>query len=45
MEVGKNGENRTGRAEVRAFQIIIINPITAISEIVDPTEETTFHVV
>lgn len=45
MEVGRKGENITGRFETRASQIIITNPMTAIREIVEPIEETTFHVV
>ena len=43
--MGKNNENITGRLAVRASQITIINPKTAIREIVDPMDETTFHVV
>lgn len=45
IEVGKNRENITGRLAAKASQTIIINPITAIKDTVDPTEETTFHVV
>lgn len=45
IDVGRNGENITGRLALRASQIIIINPITAMREIVDPIDETTFQVV
>ena len=45
IEVGRNDENIAGRPAIRASQTITTNPITAIRETVDPTEETTFHVV
>jgi len=45
IEVGRKRENITGRPEIRASQTIRTNPITAIREIVDPIEDTTFHVV
>lgn len=45
MEEGKKGENKTGRAEVKASQIITINPKAATKEIIDPIEDTMFHVV
>jgi hypothetical protein len=42
-EVGKNKEKRTGRALTKASHTISMNPKTAISEIVDPIEDKTFH--
>lgn len=45
IEVGINSENRAGRLDVSASHTTMMNPKTAISEIEDPTEETTFHVV
>ena len=45
IEVGRKSENITGRLAARASQIIIMKPITAIREIVDPIDETTFQVV
>ena len=35
----------TGRLTVKASQMIMINPIVAIKETVDPIEEITFQVV
>jgi len=35
----------TGRLDVKASQTIITKPITAIREIVEPIEDTTFQVV
>jgi len=45
IEVGRKRENITGRPAVKASQTIITNPRTAISEIVDPIDDTIFHVV
>jgi len=45
MDVGINRENRAGRFDVSDSQTTMMNPSTAIREIEDPTEETTFHVV
>ena len=43
--MGKNKENITGRAALKASHTIIINPRTAIKEIVEPIEDKTFHAV
>lgn len=40
-----NRENRAGRLDVRASHTTMINPNTAIREIDEPIEDTTFHVV
>lgn len=45
MDEGRKEENKTGRAEVKASQMITINPRAAMKEIIDPIEETIFHVV
>lgn len=45
IDVGRNSENITGRLEVNPSQITSTNPRTAIREIVEPIEETTFQVV
>lgn len=45
MDLGRKRENITGRPAVRASQITITNPITAIREIVEPIDDTTFQVV
>ena len=42
-DVGKNIENKTGRALTKASQIININPTTEINEIVDPIDDNTFQ--
>ena len=42
-EVGKKREKSTGRALTKASHTIIMKPRTAINEIVDPIDETTFH--
>ena len=42
-EVGKNKENNTGRALIKASHTISIKPNTAINEIVEPIEDKTFH--
>ena len=42
-EVGKNKENNTGRALIKASQTININPRTAINETVEPIDDITFH--
>lgn len=44
-EEGRNKENITGRAAVKASQIMITKPRTATRETNEPMEETTFHVV
>ena len=43
--MGRKSENITGRLAAKASQITMINPRTAISEIVEPIDETTFQVV
>ena len=43
--MGKNRENITGRLVASPSHTIIMNPRTAINEIVEPIDETTFHVV
>jgi len=43
IEVGRKRENNTGRPLVRASHTIMMNPNTAIREIVDPIDERTFQ--
>lgn len=43
MEVERCVENKAGRSLIRDSQIIKINPSVATKEIIDPTEDTTFH--
>ena len=45
MDVGRKRENIIGRLATRPSQITRINPRTAMSEIVEPIDETTFQLV